>query len=132
MWKKLIKKLRGNEKGITGLETAINLIAFVIVASVFAYVVLSAASVLFAEDQGSHERRPAVHHEYVEIKANVVAKMENSVVTHILIGVGIPAAAIRWISVRSTAPPCSWYLYSDVNSIVPSCTWTVSSCCTII
>jgi flagellin FlaB len=37
--KNLGKFLRG-EKGITGLETAIILIAFVVVASVFAYTVL--------------------------------------------------------------------------------------------
>ena len=42
MWKKFVKKFKGGQKGITGLETAIILIAFVIVASVFAYVVLSA------------------------------------------------------------------------------------------
>ena len=42
MWKKFLKRLRSKEQGITGLETAIILIAFVIVASVFAYVVLSA------------------------------------------------------------------------------------------
>jgi len=40
--KKLFRKLRERQEGITGLETAIILIAFVIVASVFAYVVLSA------------------------------------------------------------------------------------------
>jgi flagellin-like protein len=40
--KKLLTRLRTREEGITGLETAIILIAFVITASVFAYVVLSA------------------------------------------------------------------------------------------
>ncbi|HUV53535.1 MAG TPA: archaellin/type IV pilin N-terminal domain-containing protein, partial [Dehalococcoidia bacterium] len=34
--------MRRDERGITGLETAIILIAFVVVASVFAYTVLSA------------------------------------------------------------------------------------------
>ena len=37
----LIKAVRNDERGITGLETAIILIAFVVVASVFAFVVLS-------------------------------------------------------------------------------------------
>jgi len=36
-----LKNLRGNQRGITGLETAIVLIAFVVVASVFAFAVLS-------------------------------------------------------------------------------------------
>jgi flagellin FlaB len=38
----MIKKILRHEKGITGLETAIILIAFVVVAAVFAYTVLSA------------------------------------------------------------------------------------------
>ena len=42
MTKKLIKWLSRDEKGITGLETAIILIAFVVVAAVFAYTTLSA------------------------------------------------------------------------------------------
>ena len=42
MLNKFLRKLRGEEKGITGLETAIILIAFVVVAAVFAYTALSA------------------------------------------------------------------------------------------
>jgi len=42
MINKLLKRMRGDEKGITGLETAIILIAFVVVAAVFAYTALSA------------------------------------------------------------------------------------------
>ncbi len=42
MLNKFIKALNREQRGITGLETAIILIAFVVVASVFAYTVLSA------------------------------------------------------------------------------------------
>jgi flagellin FlaB len=38
----MLRKFTGKEKGITGLETAIILIAFVVVAAVFAYTALSA------------------------------------------------------------------------------------------
>ena len=38
----MLKKFLNHEKGITGLETAIILIAFVVVAAVFAYTALSA------------------------------------------------------------------------------------------
>lgn len=38
----LLNRIHRNERGITGLETAIILIAFIVVASVFAYTVLSA------------------------------------------------------------------------------------------
>ncbi|MBN2219271.1 MAG: hypothetical protein JW697_03235, partial [Kosmotogaceae bacterium] len=37
---KVVEKIHRKEEGITGLETAIILIAFVIVASVFSYVVI--------------------------------------------------------------------------------------------
>ncbi len=50
-WKRLTKGLRG----ITGLETAIILIAFVVVASVFAYTVLSAG--IFSSEKG----KEAIH-----------------------------------------------------------------------
>ncbi|MCL0088493.1 hypothetical protein M1N87_01575 [Dehalococcoidia bacterium] len=55
MFKKTINRVHRNERGITGLETAIILIAFVVVASVFAYTVLTAG--LFASERG----REAVH-----------------------------------------------------------------------
>ena len=48
--KGFIGRLHRNEDGITGLETAIILIAFVIVASVFAFVVLSTG--LFSAERG--------------------------------------------------------------------------------
>ncbi|HSP56556.1 MAG TPA: archaellin/type IV pilin N-terminal domain-containing protein [Dehalococcoidia bacterium] len=49
-FKKLFQTLHRREEGITGLETAIILIAFVIVASVFAFVVLSTG--LFSAERG--------------------------------------------------------------------------------
>ena len=54
----MLKKLNGwhtDQRGITGLETAIILIAFVVVASVFAYTVLSAG--IFSSERG----KEAVH-----------------------------------------------------------------------
>jgi flagellin FlaB len=50
MLNKLLNKIYRNQKGITGLETAIILIAFVVVASVFAYTVLSAG--IFSSQKG--------------------------------------------------------------------------------
>ncbi len=49
MPKRLLQRIWREEKGITGLETAIILIAFVVVAAVFAYTVLSAG--LFSTQQ---------------------------------------------------------------------------------
>ncbi|HAZ31409.1 MAG TPA: hypothetical protein DCY61_01710 [Dehalococcoidia bacterium] len=55
MFKKIVTRAHQEERGITGLETAIILIAFVVVASVFAYTVLSAG--IFAAERG----KEAVH-----------------------------------------------------------------------
>jgi len=84
----LIRKVHENQKGITGLETAIILIAFVIVASVFAYVVLSAG--LFSAQKakeavygGMDETRSTI-----EIKGDIIAKMVSGVVTEVYFTVG--------------------------------------------
>ncbi|MFH1169789.1 MAG: archaellin/type IV pilin N-terminal domain-containing protein [Chloroflexota bacterium] len=76
------------QRGITGLETAIILIAFVIVASVFAYVVLSAG--LFSAQKakeavyaGLEETRSTI-----EIKGDAIAKMDNGVVNTVYFTVG--------------------------------------------
>ncbi|MBF8266825.1 MAG: Flagellin FlaB1 [Dehalococcoidia bacterium] len=45
-----LRRLHRDQRGITGLETAIILIAFVVVASVFAYTVLSAG--IFSSEKG--------------------------------------------------------------------------------
>ena len=50
-----LKRARVDQRGVTGLETAIILIAFVVVASVFAYTVLSAG--LFSSEKG----KEAIH-----------------------------------------------------------------------
>jgi archaeal flagellin FlaB len=74
MLRKLIKRIYGQQKGITGLETAIILIAFVVVAAVFAYTVLSAG--LFATQKSQEavysglERTQST----MELKSSVVAK----------------------------------------------------------
>ena len=47
---KMLGRIHKDQKGITGLETAIILIAFVVVASVFAYTVLSAG--IFSSEKG--------------------------------------------------------------------------------
>ena len=86
--RRLARRLAGGQQGITGLETAIILIAFVIVASVFAYVVLSAG--LFSTQKakeaiyaGLEEARSTI-----ELKGNVYGKMEGSVLTTLYFTVG--------------------------------------------
>ncbi|MDD5093374.1 MAG: flagellin [Dehalococcoidia bacterium] len=59
-------RLYRNQQGITGLETAIILIAFVVVAAVFAYSVLSAG--LFASEKSSE----AVYKGLEEVKSTII------------------------------------------------------------
>ena len=72
--KRYFKNIYKEQKGITGLETAIILIAFVVVAAVFAYTVLSAG--LFATQKSQEavysglERTQAT----MELKSSVIAK----------------------------------------------------------
>ncbi|UCC59649.1 MAG: flagellin [Dehalococcoidia bacterium] len=68
MLKGLYRTLRRDERGITGLETAIILIAFVVVASVFAYTVLSAG--IFSSQKGQE----AVYAGLEEARASMTIK----------------------------------------------------------
>jgi flagellin FlaB len=68
MLKGLNKSLRRDERGITGLETAIILIAFVVVASVFAYTVLSAG--IFSSQKGQE----AVYQGLAQTRATMEVK----------------------------------------------------------
>ena len=64
----MLKKIRQDERGITGLETAIILIAFVVVASVFAYTVLSAG--IFS----SQKAKEAIYSGMEEVRAALSLK----------------------------------------------------------
>ena len=130
--RRLISRMHRNEEGITGLETAIILIAFVIVASVFAYVVLSAG--LYS----SQKAKDAVYAglestmSTVELKGSVIAKMESSVVTELYLFVGIPAAG-HPVDFTGTANSTNKLVisYSDADNMVPSANWTLTKLSTI-
>src|SRR5712691_5153941 len=77
-----MRKLRG-ERGITGLETAIVLIAFVVVAAVFAFVVLSTG--LFSSERGKEAVYAglAKTRGTMELSSSVVANSNGANVTTI-------------------------------------------------
>ena len=85
----IVSKIRSRQKGITGLETAIILIAFVMVASVLAYVVLTAG--LFS----AQKAKDAIYSGLDEVrstlllKGDVLLKMENGVGTKLIFTVGV-------------------------------------------
>jgi len=81
---KLMKAMHRGEKGMTGLETAIILIAFVTVAAVFGYAVLSAG--LFSAERGKETIYAGLNEakSNMELSGSVIAKGSGDNVTHIL------------------------------------------------
>lgn len=129
---KFFRKIRDKQEGITGLETAIILIAFVIVASVFAYVVLSAG--LFSSQKVKVAVNAGVGSTMstIELKGNVVAKMESSVVTELYFNVGIPAAGTP-VDFTPTSNSTNTVVisYFDADNMIPTVNWTIQKLSTI-
>jgi flagellin FlaB len=132
MFKKLVWRIRQREEGITGLETAIILIAFVIVASVFAYVVLSAG--LFSSQKAKEAVTAGIQTTMatVEIRGNVLARMQSGTVSEIYFTVGIPAAgsSVDFNPPSSNISPLV-ISYMDADNILPSLNWTLQKLTTI-
>jgi len=130
--RKLWQKIRRRQEGITGLETAIILIAFVIVASVFAYVVLSAG--LFSAQKAKTAVNSGLDTTMstIEIKGDIIAKMSGGVVEEIYLSVGIPSAG-NAVDFTPTANSTNFLVisYSDATNLVPSVNWTVQRLSTI-
>ncbi len=124
--KTILAKLRAREEGITGLETAIILIAFVIVASVFAYVVLSAG--LFSSQKAKEAVTAGLESTMatIEVRGNIIARMEASEVREIYFCVGIPRAgsAVDFSPSSENVSPIV-ISYSDREHYLPSINWTV-------
>ena len=101
MLKRLAKTMRRDERGITGLETAIILIAFVVVASVFAYTVLSAG--IFSSQKGQEAVYTGLQHarSTLEMKGDVVAHSDGNSVTELVICV---ASALNGVPIDLTEP----------------------------
>ncbi len=103
MLKRVLKKVHSDERGITGLETAIIMIAFVVIAAVFAYTVLSAG--LFASQRGQEAVYGALDEARasLKIKGSVIAKSANggTNVTSILLTF---APALPGVSIDMTPP----------------------------
>ena len=78
MFTKLLKRVWKGEKGITGLETAIILIAFVVVASVFAYTTLSAGLFSAQKSQEAVYSGLKEAQSTLELKGGVIATANNT------------------------------------------------------
>ncbi|MEE8413408.1 MAG: hypothetical protein V3R96_02540 [Dehalococcoidales bacterium] len=92
MYQKLtsaLKKLHRGQRGMTGLETAIILIAFVTVASVLAYSVLSAG--IFSAERGKATVYSglASASATMEVKGSIIGSTDGSELTFLKIWVGL-------------------------------------------
>jgi flagellin FlaB len=85
-----IQRLR-EERGITGLETAIVLIAFVVVAAVFSFVVLSTG--LFSSERGKETVYAglAKTRGSMQLTGGVIATSDGSVITDVRMGLTLAA-----------------------------------------
>jgi archaeal flagellin FlaB len=124
--KKLLRSLR-EQRGITGIETAIILIAFVIVASVFAYVVLSAG--LFSTQKAKEAINAGLEEaaSTIEIKGNVYGKMEDSILREVYFTVATTTGGDS-IDFTDTSENTNLVVvsYSDEYQIFPTVDWTVT------
>jgi flagellin FlaB len=129
---RFLKRVEQDQKGITGLETAIILIAFVIVASVFAYVVLSAG--LFSSQKVKESVNAGLDATMatVEIRGDIIAKLENDSITEIYLCLGVPGAGSPVDFTESTNGTRPLVIsYMDANHLIPSVNWTLTKLTTI-
>jgi len=125
MYKRL-SKLLGDESGITALETAIILIAFIVVASVFAFTILSAGT--FSTERGKEAIYAGLEEvsSSMVLKGNLVATAVDSDDTNVdtIYFTLATAAGSDGIDLDDTAANKVIITYRDDDDFVNSITWT--------
>jgi flagellin FlaB len=128
----LIRRIIRTQRGITGIETAIILIAFVIVAAVFSYVALSAG--LFS----TQKAKEAIHagleetRSTIELKGNIYGKMESSVLQEVYFTLATTAGG-EAVDFTDTSNSSNVVVisYSDAYQVFPSVNWTMAKLNTV-
>lgn len=128
---KLIKRGHKDQKGITGLETAIILIAFVTVAAVFGYAVLSAG--IFSAEKGKETVYLGLKEakSTMELKGSIIGLGDNvtSPPTYVASTKFVVGNAVAGEPIDLTPPPSNKtvlaYIDCDVyeNNMDWSCVW---------
>ena len=128
MLHRLVKRVFNNQRGITGIETAIILIAFVIVASVFAYVALSAG--LFSTQKAKEAIYAGLDEakSTIEVKGNIYGRMTDSVLTEVYFTIGTTTGGdmIDFTDTSSANSNLVVISYSDAYQIFPTVNWTMT------
>ena len=123
---KTLKQIHRNEKGITGLETAIILIAFVTVASVLAYSVLSAG--IYSAERGTETvyNGLAQAQSTVETKGSVIGtSSDNLTLSSISFQISCVLPGER-IDMSTGANATTTIRLTTDNMTNNDCTWTKS------
>jgi archaeal flagellin FlaB len=124
---KIFASLKNEQKGITGLETAIILIAFVIVASVLAYVVISSG--LFSSQKAKAAVNSGLEQTgaTLELKGNVIASMTDGAVDKLFITVGlVPGGSPIDLTDTTDSKNVVTISYSDTYQNLASLPWTMT------
>jgi len=126
MLKKLGGKMQRDERGITGLETAIILIAFVVVASVFAYTVLSAG--IFSAQKGQEAVYTGLQQarSTLELKGDVVATANATAVTQVIFSVSNALDGEAIDLTDTTGTNVTVISYSSSGNRTEELSWTAS------
>ncbi len=123
---RFIRRATREEEGITGLETAIILIAFVVVATVFAFVVLSTG--LFSSERGKEAVYSGLQKTRgsLELRGSVVANTDGTTVSTIVFDVANAAGGepVNLDPVATSNKVVIDYRDNDTNQ--PNITWTVN------
>ena len=122
---KLLKRATREEEGITGLETAIILIAFVVVATVFAFVVLSTG--LFSAERGKEAVYSGLQKTRgtLELRGSVIGNTDGTIVETLVFDLA-NAAGGEPVNLDPAALSNKVVIdYRDSDTNNPNMVWTV-------
>jgi len=126
---RLFRRATREEEGITGLETAIILIAFVVVATVFAFVVLSTG--LFSSERGKEAVYAGLQKTRgtLELRGSVIANTDGTTVDNLVFDIANSAGGepVNLDPAATSNKVVIDYRDADVNetNIVWTVTWLV-------
>ena len=121
---RLVGRATREDEGVTGLETAIILIAFVVVATVFAFVVLSTG--LFSSERGKEAVYSGLQKTRgsLELRGSVIANTDGTKVTSIVFDVA-NAAGGESVNLDPAATSNKMVVdYRDASQTAANVTWT--------
>jgi len=124
-WSKMFKNLVKEEKGVSALETAIILIAFVVVAAIFAFTILSAGTTSTEQSKEAIYAGLSEVRSSMELRGAVVAETDGTKVTSIIFSV---ANAAGGESIDMTAPTSNTLIidYRDNDQRAANLTWALT------